>query len=297
MFMNYLYRFLKKKYLKLTEEKWVLGISFPQRGELGLDKINWIKNPYKDRWFADPFILEETRSTISLFVEEWEYSVKKGNISQIVVDKKTLRIVERTTILNLPTHLSFPVIFRRAGEVFFYPENSEAGELAIYSYEPKTKRVTKQKVLLREKIADAIIFERKGIWFLVGTQEPNVNGDTLAVFSAPQFDGDYVYRYNVKFKDASARGAGDVFFDGSNQVRVTQDCTRGYGKGLVFSTLVDDDERLLFEEYFRFYLPGNRALGIHTYNRTDESVIVDKKVFRYPIIGHVIAFLGRLFLK
>ena len=25
----------------------------------GVSKINWMKHPYKDRWFADPFVVKE----------------------------------------------------------------------------------------------------------------------------------------------------------------------------------------------------------------------------------------------
>jgi hypothetical protein len=34
-------------------------------------KVNWMKHSYKDRWFADPFILDVTDDEIIVLVEEW----------------------------------------------------------------------------------------------------------------------------------------------------------------------------------------------------------------------------------
>ncbi len=33
-------------------------------------KVNWMKHSYKDRWFADPFILDVTDNEIIVLVEE-----------------------------------------------------------------------------------------------------------------------------------------------------------------------------------------------------------------------------------
>ena len=34
-------------------------------------KVNWLHHNYKDRWFADPFILDVTDTEIIVLVEEW----------------------------------------------------------------------------------------------------------------------------------------------------------------------------------------------------------------------------------
>ena len=38
-------------------------------------KLHIVRNPYKNKWFADPFILEEDDESIQFLVEEFDYSV------------------------------------------------------------------------------------------------------------------------------------------------------------------------------------------------------------------------------
>ena len=80
-------------------------------------KLHIVRNPYKNKWFADPFILEEDDENIQFLVEEFDYSVGRGRIARLMVDKKDNKIIECSIILDLPTHLSFPAIYRVDGEV------------------------------------------------------------------------------------------------------------------------------------------------------------------------------------
>ena len=51
-------------------------------------KLNNVKNPYSNKWFADPFILEEDSTSIQFLVEEFDYSVGIGRIARLLVDKE-----------------------------------------------------------------------------------------------------------------------------------------------------------------------------------------------------------------
>lgn len=44
-----------------------------------------------------------------------------------MVNKKDNEIKECSIILDLPTHLSFPVIYNVDGEIYVHPENSASG--------------------------------------------------------------------------------------------------------------------------------------------------------------------------
>lgn len=51
--------------------------------------VNWIKyNNYKIDWFADPYILSETETSIDFLVEEWIEKEHKGRLVKISYDKK-----------------------------------------------------------------------------------------------------------------------------------------------------------------------------------------------------------------
>lgn len=58
----------------ICNQNWNIGFcdltpdAFISSGKLG--RVAWMKNPYKDRWFADPFLLDVTDDSITIFVEE-----------------------------------------------------------------------------------------------------------------------------------------------------------------------------------------------------------------------------------
>ena len=64
-------------------------------------KINIVKNTYKNKWFADPFILDEDENIIQFLVEEFDYDVKRGRIARLKVNKKNKIIEECSIILDL----------------------------------------------------------------------------------------------------------------------------------------------------------------------------------------------------
>ena len=46
-------------------------------------RVNVVKNPYKNKWFADPFILEEDENVIHFLVEEFDDSIGRGRIARL----------------------------------------------------------------------------------------------------------------------------------------------------------------------------------------------------------------------
>lgn len=103
-------------------------------------KIDVVRNPYKDRWFADPFVLDVTDTKIMLLVEELRYSHPVGRIAKLTIDRKSMAIEKMDIILECPKHLSFPNIFRKGGKVYVYPENCQSGALNIYEYDDEGNR-------------------------------------------------------------------------------------------------------------------------------------------------------------
>ena len=54
--------------------------------------IRWMKHNYKDRWFADPFILKVTNDEIIVLVEEFYDPIHRGRISKLTIDKQYYNI-------------------------------------------------------------------------------------------------------------------------------------------------------------------------------------------------------------
>ena len=52
------------------------------------ENIHYVTNPYKTKWFADPFILEDKQDSLILLVEEFDSEINRGRIAKIIIDKK-----------------------------------------------------------------------------------------------------------------------------------------------------------------------------------------------------------------
>lgn len=125
-------------------------------------KTAFIKNPPKDKWYADPFLFEVTNSSFILFVEEFRYDYPVGRLAKLVVDRKSMSIVEEKIVLDLPTHLSFPIYYREGDNVYIYPENSESNSLNLYKYDKNQELFVFQSCLINEPLADAVHFAGGG---------------------------------------------------------------------------------------------------------------------------------------
>ena len=54
-----------------------------------------VGNPYKNKWFADPFIYKDSPDQLELFVEEFDYSIGRGRIGHLVISKGGGKITRR----------------------------------------------------------------------------------------------------------------------------------------------------------------------------------------------------------
>ena len=204
--------------------------------------IHKVKNPYKKKWFADPFILE------------------------------------------LPTHLSFPVIYHYAGRIYVHPENSKSGASYIYRYDRSADKLVEPLLLINEPIADAIIRKDNGKYRMFATRCPDVNGCSLYEYSSEDLLGPYTYAKKHTFENKTARMAG-MFLECKDRriIRPAQDCFGGYGKAVI---LYDGHNPLC-----RIEPQIYKYAGIHTFNSLGDTFVIDYKKYDFPLIYR----LSRLF--
>lgn len=287
--VNVMVRRVKNWLDRLSSRKWTVGIV-----EGGIDEvfgdnmqIRWLKHQYKDRWFADPFILDIDDDSIVLLVEEYIYQQKKGRIAKLVVDRNEMCVVDNQTLLETPLHLSFPVILRHEGRVFVYPENSATGRLSLYEYEDKGLRFVTS--LCDEPLTDAVITSRFGKHRIYATKMPDPNGNILEVYQSESLFGPYCHYEDIKFNANDARMAGDFFEHDGVAFKPSQDCNGKYGKAIrLFET--KDGKTFKLHSVLQSTHPRLRE-GMHTINSYKEIAVVDVVGFRYPIAGRIISFL------
>lgn len=247
----------------------------------GLDfsKIHIVKNPYKNKWFADPFILQDTECELTLLVEEFDYDVNRGRIAQIKIDKSKDTIVSCDIILDLPTHLSFPAIYRINDKVFVHPENSASGASFIYEYDERSKKLINPIKVLAEPITDAIVVKEAEIFKMYATRLPDPNGCNLRTYVSKDFFGPYTMSYVDKIPHCCARMAGHFIMNDGKNVRPAQDCDGAYGKAVVFF----DGHTKLGEIRPSTY----KYAGVHTFNKLNNVCVIDIKRYDHSLFIYI----------
>ena len=284
---------------KYKNTYWALGLS--PRGIDGVrqGEIQWITDPagHDRRWFADPFILKHDDREVDVLVEEYEYATMRGHLSHIVIDRQKGEVTKSTPILQLATHLSFPVIYRMNGKVIVAPENYQSGGYTAYEYDLANERLIPIKQIAQGKFTDTIIRQFGTKYYLFSTLEPNANGSVLEIYEADDFFGPYAHFQTVTFDERIARNGGDFYPYEGQLVRPAQYNDDGYGRGLSLQAITFDG-RFSFREIARIFSPNEQLnLGFHTYNEYEGLGIVDAKGWYAPVFGKSYDAFYRLLKK
>lgn len=256
--------------------------------EKKLEPIQWMKHPYKDRFFADPFIYKVTEQEIIVFVEEYVFDNPPGLIVELVVDRKSKQLKKRYELLRLPTHLSYPAIIREGGETYVYPENGNSGELNIYRYDEVQHKLVEPVCILNEAVADSTMCRlTNGQFLLVATKYPD-NQENAYAYESSSVKGPFEPIGSGPFQTSRAysRPAGDFFEAFGQLYRPAQNCIGSYGA----STNVLEFDASNFKEKEAFELnPQARSypLGLHTINFYEGLCVVDGLGYLYPILGQI----------
>ncbi|WP_147082325.1 glucosamine inositolphosphorylceramide transferase family protein [Methylobacterium haplocladii] len=222
------------------------------------------------RFLADPFLIEH-RGRTWLFCEEFPYATQTGIISVCEIGADGLAGPMRP-VLETGTHLSYPYIFAQGDEIWMIPESSAARDVVLY-------RATdfpfcwqaERKLLDGIAVADATpIMHEERLWLFASLidQPGGSSWDALGLFHAPNLFGDFTaHPLNPVLIDAaSARPAGRMYRQGSNLMRLSQDCRARYGAATTVAVI----DRLDPEGYAQTVThriappPIWKAAGLHT---------------------------------
>ena len=292
--------YFSKKISEWRESAWLLGICENGFDDLKAGNIRWIDNGvYKGKkWFADPFILDYDNKTIHLFVEEFDYKVHRGRIAKLTIDRVQWLVTDCKIILDLSTHLSFPMIFREGGEVLVCPENYHSGGWNMYRYNATTEHLDYLCQISDMKLTDATMWKNEGVYWLLSTYAPKPNGPELTIWQSKIIDGPFEEIQRVKFEENLGRNAGMIFKYGDKYIRPAQESNHVYGHSMSFQEVSLVNGIYGFKEVYRFYTPHHiYDSGSHTYNQYEEMAVIDVKGFRHPIAGRFFRLLSWLMVK
>ena len=254
-------------------------------------QVDWVKMP-KDRWFADPFVLDVTESEILLLVEDYGYDIKKGVISLLHINRASMEITLRKVLIELSTHLSFPAIWRKDGRIYVYPESAKSGKLALYEYHPKEEELTFVQTICDDVVWDSYITEAFGEPILFTAAHDD---RVLDIYKWSKEKKRFVSNRAISSDKPNSRLAGAVFEYRGAYYYPAQDCSRVYGGGIDIKRVRVDRGKWKVERVKHLESPHPEyQLGMHTINEYKGVVVIDVYGYRYGWIGAFISHLVKL---
>ncbi len=274
-------RIMYSAWWRLNRRQWLMA--YRERSD-GRAAGPWtIVEPPRDRFFADPFLIERGGSHF-LFFEDFSYRNGSGRISYVVIDERGTHSEPRPA-LERPYHLSYPSVFERDGTVYMLPETFEAGQVELYHASRFPDRWELDRVLLPLAGVDPTLFEHGGkLWLFLNVPEEGAPvADELSLFFSDSLGAPWTpHPRNPVVSDARrARPAGGVFLERGNLIRPSQDSsTAAFGVVLNrIDVLSEADYREVAVAQVSSLLPGT-----HTYNAADRYEAVDwhQRILRRP---------------
>lgn len=276
-------------------EWWNIGLARLTPDELVKDgdisSFRWLEHPYRDRFFADPFILDVNGDTVDVLVEEKRFD-SNGDITHLTIDASTMKLLSRKVILDLDTHLSYPYIYRADSLIYVIPENCQSGVLKAYEYDLFADTLVNPKIISYDGLIDATMLCLDGDYARLFATIPT-EGDQacyLSIASSPLEKYEIIKEKNpVQMGIEHSRPGGGFFYANGNLYRPTQDCKERYGESLRIME-VDNLDPYQEHEVMHLTTPSQRFdRGIHTLNFHSKGyAVADAYGYLYPNLGPII---------
>lgn len=235
-------------------------------------------------WAADPFLVEYKGRTY-LFAELFLYrSERNGVIGYCVYDNGTFG--QWHVSMDEHWHLSYPNVYIKDEELYMCPESWQKNEVGIYRLVEFPDKWQQTECLFSNvKYVDTTFLEQEGTQYIF-TFAPSFDGDKGRLLLIRRNENGTMEAPVVLSEDISlARPGGKILCHDGKLFRVSQDCLKSYGEGLVFSE-IDSLWPNYRERVVRRVLPKDlrietkkEVLGIHTYNRLGDLEVIDIKYY------------------
>jgi len=251
------------------------------------ERICWLPDAGPWRYLADPFGLQRA-DALHVFVEAYDYRSKRANIERHEFALDGLQWRGKSTVLDLPVHLSYPYVFEHEGETWMLPESHQANEVALYRGDASLNRWERFTPLLSGlPVADASLIQHEGNWWMFYTLVGKGGRDQreLHVAHARSLFGPWTVCENnpVLVDRHGARPAGRPFVDAQGLVCLpVQDCSGGYGSATRMLRMVELRPECVRIEAVDWRLTGEMASddhvdGLHTVSACGEFTLIDVK--------------------
>ena len=278
---------IKKKFEILTYNVGFINKALPDVLKNGLEKgdIHWMKHKYKDRFFADPFLINENKEFYFVLCEEYTFWEEKGKISLLKVRKDNYHLESKKIIIEEDYHLSFPACFFGGNTI--KPEASKSNKYYEYVINTNDYSIIEKKKILDEGTIDAIEYtNNKATYLLTG----KINNPSGELYMYIKENNDYGNSKGILVKNGKncSRNAGNIFEWNGELYRPVQDCSERYGKQTKIMKVKEINKNKLHEEEIislNSFLNSPYNETMHTFNVYDKFILVDgsKDFLRFPM--------------
>jgi hypothetical protein len=276
------------KYIdKLFFKKWIIGIFKGNIEDIIRSKsfdpeINWLFTGSDEKYYADPFLLDQKNENFNILLEDFTLSDEYGKISLLILDKNFNQLKHKI-LLDTGSHLSYPFFFTENNKTYVFPEAAKSGKLSCYEYDPVNESLVFLKDILDLPLRDSSILKKNAKYWIFGTMCENETKYELYVFYSDSLLGPYVpHRSNpVKSGLDGTRSAGNYIEVDGILYRPTQNCKNEYGESITVNKITELNEINVIEEPY-LDISINRKNGynigmhtIHTINILGNNIVVD----------------------
>lgn len=254
-------------------------------------RIEWMKHDYHDRFFADPFVLQETDEIITLLAEEYKFIESKGKIVKLFIDKKRKRLLKRELIIESEYHLSYPFIYKNR----VFPEQSASGKWISYDLDGKN-----DETISNYGFIDGTILDDGNQAWLFATKIDSSKADANKKLYRYKMDGgkpDISTELLIKNDLRSSRPGGNFIKYKEKWYRISQISTeRVYGESLAICQIISNVDGEFKEQEVRILnSSSSRAFnrGMHTLNVANDFIVVDGFELQFHPLQKIIYKLMR----
>lgn len=269
-------------------EQWVLLYKIEKQNKISTSFFRFKKmTPPKDRFWADPFVMEKNEKYY-IFIEELIYKENKGKISVIEMDKAG-NYSSPKVVLERDYHLSYPFLFEENEELYMIPETAQNRTVELYKCVDFPAKWELHKVLMTDVYAvDTTIFKKENKYWLfcnIKENEEASSADELFLFHSDSLISENwtAHPNNPVVSDVrKSRPAGNIFSVNNKLYRPSQNCAQSYGHGMKISEIIDLNEESYRENTLQSIYPNweKNIQGTHTLNHAGGLTVIDALVKR-----------------
>ena len=274
---------------KLFRQNWNCGIiEAPIHVVAGLERDEQQSRALRStRWMptsrgifkADPFGYQrKANGDIRILFELFSWRSKLGSIASVNYRDNVFGPIE--TVLDAPTHLSYPFIFNRDDDAYFVPEHSAARDISLFKLDTTGNSVKKTTIFSKSELIDSTFIHWDERFWMFSLDETKSKNTDLHIHYADDLEGPWkAHPLNpVKSDVQSARPGGTPFVYNGKLFRPSQDCSTHYGSAAVINevkVLNLSDFQEVTVSRVQPLTDGPYSYGLHTISAIGDHTLID----------------------